>query len=181
MTQTPDPTESSGTEQTEQLVRSALAGDSDAFTQLITMYQKVVFALAYQRYLDRNEAEDIAQDTFLRAYRDLRRLRKPALFGKWLYGIALNVIRERYRKRKPTVPLESIPEPAAAPPPPPDDAERQRQLLAAVAELPPLYRVPLTLHYAQGLGYRRIGEQLGITESSARSRVHRARALLRDA
>ncbi|MFC1462186.1 RNA polymerase sigma factor [Verrucomicrobiota bacterium] len=163
---------------TEQLVRQTLAGDKDAFGSLVEAHQQVAFALACQQAPGRADAEDILQEAFLRAYRRLAGLRNPALFPKWLYSIVINVARERRRRHKPTVPIESIPE---LPGHTVDPAERAalQELLARIANLPPKYRIPLTLRYASGLKYGEIARQLGIGETAARSRVHRARTLLR--
>ena len=164
---------------TVELVRSARDGDRSAFAELVAAHQNAVFALACQHAPDRTEAEDITQETFLRAYRDLRKLRRPERFTAWVYGIALNVARERNRKARPLVPLESIPEPEA--PAANNEGQRKEQrLLALVAELPDKYRVPLAMRYAQALAYDAIGKALGVAEPTARSLVHRARAMLRE-
>jgi len=92
-----------------ELVRLALAGNKDAFVELIELHKDMVFGLAYQNSPDASEAEDTAQEAILRAYRDLRKLRAPERFGQWLYGITINVARERMRTSKLTVPLESAP------------------------------------------------------------------------
>lgn len=162
----------------DQLVRQTLAGDRNAFGILVEAHQQVAFALACQQAAARADAEEIAQEAFLRAYRDLAKLRKPALFAKWLYSIVINVARERRRRQKPTVSIETvldIPGPSVDP----DERAALRELLARVAGLPEKYRVPLTLRYAEGLKYGEIADRLGIRETAARSRVHRARALLR--
>jgi len=163
---------------TGQLVRQTLAGDKDAFGNLVAAYRQVAFALARQQVPGRADAEDIVQEAFLRAYKQLAGLKNPNLFAKWLYSIVINVAREKRRRDRPTVPLESIPE---IPGRTVDSAEKaaMQELLAQVAGLPPKYRVPLTLRYAGGLKYGEIAQQLGIGETAARSRVHRARKLLR--
>lgn len=161
-----------------QLVQQTLAGNKDAFCSLVETHQQAAFALAYQQSPTRADAEDITQEAFLRAYKQLGNLRKPALFPKWVYSIVMNVARERRRGQRPTVPIDAIPETAGANMDPAERAAIQ-DLLSQIAELPEKYRVPLTLRYAKGLKYREIAQQLGIRETAARSRVHRARALLR--
>jgi RNA polymerase sigma-70 factor (ECF subfamily) len=169
-----------GQDDAGELVRRSLAGDDGAFERLVEIHEHVVFSLAYQHSPDRSAAEDIAQEAFVRAYRNLGRLRKPSLFGRWLYGITVNVARERARGRKPTVSLESVRDRAAVQGRPEEEADADA-VLGLVARLPDAYRIPLTLHYVRGLSYRVIGEQLGIAEATARSRVHRAREKLRKA
>ncbi len=157
-----------------ELVSASVEGDQNAFEGLVNRYQNVVFSLARQRTTDLAQAEDVTQEVFLRAYRDLRKLRSPQKWGKWLYGIALNVTREQARIRRPEVSLESIVEPKAAP-----EQRVHRQLLSLIGTLPDKYRLPLTLHYVDTIPYAQIGRMLGIRESSARSRVCRAKAMLR--
>jgi len=163
------------------LVRRALEGHPDAFAELVASHQSMVVVLARQHTPNWNEAEDIAQEAFLRAYRDLGRLRNPARFSTWLYGITLNAARERVRAQPPTVPIQHVAEGAqgVAPvsSPEPTNAE-VNDLLKQVAQLPERLRLPLTLHYVDGLKYAEIGEVLGIREIAARSRVHRAKAIL---
>ena len=162
----------------QQLVDRARVGDKDAFADLVTTHQRIVYALAYQHAFDKQEAEDIAQEAFLRAYRDLRTLRKSDSFTQWLCRITLNVTREKNRARRPFVSLDSLPE-MAAKSDPQEEAEIAR-LMVMVSDLPEEYRVPLTMRYIEGMSYRDIAEALHIEESSARSRVHRARAMLRE-
>jgi RNA polymerase sigma-70 factor (ECF subfamily) len=158
-----------------ELVGMVLDGKREAFSELIRRYQNGIFSLGYQKTFNRTDAEDVAQEAFLRAYRDLKKLRKPELWGRWLYGIALNISREMGRARKPTSPLESFMEPPA----PPTKDERIEELLAVVGSLPDKYRLPLTLHYVENYSYREIAEKLGLEESTARSQVHRAKAMVR--
>ena len=110
-----------------------------------------------------------------RAYRRLRRLKNPDSFGWWLYGIVRNVSREMARAHKPERPLDSIGEPQARP----ADGRRD-ELQALIGELPDKYRLPLTLYFVEQVDYARIAGMLGIKEASVRSRVHRAKAMLRE-
>jgi RNA polymerase sigma-70 factor (ECF subfamily) len=161
-----------------ELVRLSLSSDKDAFGVLIRKHQDVVFSLAYQRLGDRGEAEDVSQEAFLRAYRNLNKLKSPTKFASWLYSIAVNTARERLRRRGTVIPFAHVPEPAD---PPAEEAtsDRADRLLQAVGRLAPKYRIPLTLHYLKGLKYEEIAVVLGIAAASVRSRVHRAKAMLR--
>lgn len=163
---------------TADLVRQAMSGDKSAFLSLVQLHKAITFSLIYQNAPTASDVEDIAQEAFLRAFQALPRLRSPELFGKWLYGIAMNVAREHRRERGPTVSLESIPDQAA---PTPDAAEedRENRLMLAVSQLPDKYRIPLTLFYVNDLNYHEIGRHIGVNSVTARSLVHRARAKLR--
>ncbi|MFC1461379.1 RNA polymerase sigma factor [Verrucomicrobiota bacterium] len=163
----------------EELVGLALAGDASAFERLVENTQDVVFGLAYQQTRNRADAEDVAQETFCRAYRNLKKLRRPGSFAKWVCGIAVNVAKQHARRRKPTVPLDFIGAPASGE----ESTEEQTDadmILEMVAKLPAKYRIPLTLRYVKGLNYGQIGEALGVVTVTARSHVHRARAMIRD-
>ena len=160
------------------LVEAALSGDKLSFSLLVDKHQQIVISLARQRTLNSSDAEDIAQETFLRAYRDLRKLRQPERFASWLYRIAINVAHEWNRKNRRVLPLEIDPaSPASSENP--EEEHRRARLLTLVAELPEKYRVPLTLHYVKNMKYEEIAELLGLNESTARSHVHRAKAMLR--
>ena len=163
-----------GTQSDADLICLVLEGDAEAFVEVVRKYQNTIFSLAYQRTLNRADAEDVAQEAFLRAYRNLRKLRKPELFGRWLYGIALNVTRESIRARRPEVTLKAIAEPAVRP----EDRLRD-DLLAMVGSLSDKYRLPVTMHFVDGLGHREIAKVLNLRESTVRSRVHRAKAMLK--
>lgn len=156
------------------LVRLVLEGNTESFVEIVRRYQNTIFSLAYQRTLNRADAEDVAQEAFLRAYRDLRKLRNRKLFGRWVYGIALNVTREQVRARRPETTLEAIAEPQARP----EDRLRD-DLLALVGSLPDKYRLPITMHFVDGLGHRDIAKVLNLRESTVRSRVHRAKGMLK--
>ena len=163
-----------GTQSDADLILLVLEGNTEVFVEIVRKYQNTVFSIAYQRTLNHTDAEDVAQEAFLRAYRDLRKLRNRELFGRWLYGIALNVTRERVRARRPEVTLEAIVEPQARP-----EDRLSDDLLALVGSLPDKYRLPITMHFVDGLGHRDISRILNLRESTVRSRVHRAKGMLK--
>lgn len=155
------------------LVRATLQGDDTAFERLIELHDALVYSEAVRQCPE--HARDVAQETFVRAYRKLPNLRKPERFTAWLYAMVRNVAREyRRRYRTPMVSLESVPEcelPTTAPVFQPE----LQPILEAVANLRPEYRLPLVLRYQEGLSYETIGARLAIGTIAARSRVHRAR------
>ncbi len=155
----------------------ARRGDANAFGTLVLRHQEMVYALALQELHQPTEAEEAAQDAFVRAFTRLGALRKPASFGAWVGGIAIRVAREIRRARDRSQALAG--EMAA---PSPADSRRDAQLILVrrlVAALPERYRVPLTLRYVEGLSYAEIGARLRIREASARSRVFRGREKIR--
>jgi RNA polymerase sigma-70 factor (ECF subfamily) len=164
------------------LVAAAQAGDRAAFATLVERYRETVFAYAFARTASREEAEDLAQETFVRAYQGLRGLRQPGTWEAWLMRIARNLCNDLLRRRRVrhTEPIDV--EWLAGGPSPEALAlagERRRELGRAVAELPEALRIPVLMHYASGRTYREIAMALGLPHSTIVGRIARALALLR--
>jgi RNA polymerase sigma-70 factor (ECF subfamily) len=166
----------------EALVAAARAGDQAAFAALAGRYRDVVFAYAFARLRDRDEAEDAAQETFVRAYLALDRLRSVTAWEAWLMRILRNLCRDAARRKRvrqsETIDTE-WPAGGASPETLALARERRRELSAAVAELPEKFRVPLLMHYASGRTYREIATALGLPESTVVGRMAGALRLLR--
>jgi RNA polymerase sigma-70 factor, ECF subfamily len=166
----------------EALVVAARAGDGTAFSVLVGRYRDAALAYAFARLRDREEAEDVAQETFVRAYLALDRLRQTRSWEAWLMRILRNLCRDCQRRQsvRRTEPIDTAlleGEPSAeilalA-------KERRRELGAAVAKLPEKYRVPLLMHFASGRTYREIAWVLGLPESTIVGRMEGALRLLR--
>jgi RNA polymerase sigma-70 factor (ECF subfamily) len=134
---------------------------------------------------DRAQAEELAQDTFIKAYRNLAAFDTTRRLSSWLFRIAHNVAIDELRRAKPVVvpldppdddPGRSASEPAS--PAEPDPVERKalgRAIEAAMATLRPDFRAAIVLRYEEGLSFADVGHVLGIPEATARSHVHRAR------
>ncbi len=171
----------------EQLwIEQALTGDQAAFGELVTAYQSAVYNLCYRMLGERTEAEDAAQEAFLRAYAHLDRYEPGRPFRTWLLSIASNHCIDRLRKRRLTwLSLdESLPPHAAfnSDAVEPEDAvinrERNDALQTMLAELPPDYRAAVILRYWYDLSYAEIADMLNTTESAIKSRLFRARQTL---
>ncbi len=169
------------------LVELAREGREDAYADLVRNYQSKVFRMAYGFTGNRESADDLTQEIFLKAYLALPRFRFGSAFGTWLYRVAVNHIKDFLRKRSKVkeVSLEAIGEPAAA-----GDAvaareqeledERRRTLVRReLTMLPDKYRIVLTLRDVGGLPYDEIVRVLGLSPGTLDSRLHRARKLLR--
>ena len=176
------------------LVVEARAGGgaaSDPFGELVRRYQRMVYALALS-LVRPADADDVAQDAFLRAFRNLDLLADPAKFGVWLrritFGVAIDHVRsDRARngsvvtigEREDSIgPLVEVPDPT----PSPLDRVEQREVvgsvLAALERMPARYRVPLTLYHIDGLTHAKVARTLGVPEGTVRSLVARARQKL---
>lgn len=164
------------------LVAAAQAGDRAAFAVLVARNRDTVYAYALARLRNREEAEDVAQETFVRAYLGLCRLRGPDAWEAWVMRIARNLCHDTLRRKRlrQTEPidvdwLDDSPSPemlALA-------GERRRELGRAVAELPETLRIPVLMHYASGRTYREIAAALGLPQSTVVGRVARALLQLR--
>lgn len=177
---------------------SRLAADpEEGFEQLLLAYQDRIYAFVLRMTASRQDAEEAAQDTFVRAYRALRGYDPDRIRGMapraWLYTIALNVCRNRARRTHPAeTSLEAtMEEGRGAPLDPPADArdrpesvlersEESAALAALVAGLPGRYRNPLLLRYMSELSYAEIGAVLSQPVGTAKANVHRGIRLLRE-
>jgi RNA polymerase sigma-70 factor (ECF subfamily) len=158
----------------EPLARAARGGDLDAFEGLVRRYQRRVYALAYQHLRDPDEAQDLAQEVFVRLYRNLHRYDPARPFQPWFWRLAVNVAAS-YRRRRPAAAAE-LRDVAAA-----EVAGREDAipLERALADLNQDLRLPLLLHYYVDLPLDEIAEAMGLSLSAVKSRLHRARAILR--
>jgi RNA polymerase sigma-70 factor (ECF subfamily) len=166
------------------LINQALAGDEPAFGALLERYRHRVYALAFHQLQDFDLAHDLAQEVFVQAFRKLAQLREPERFAGWLRSLTLNACRMWRRRREvDTVPLEfwDGEQPAGAGP---QESVERSQLVAevrcAVAALPERQRLTVTMFYLGGSSYAEIAEFLGESVNAIESRLHRARARLRE-
>ncbi|MBE2271912.1 MAG: sigma-70 family RNA polymerase sigma factor [Anaerolinea sp.] len=167
-------------------VQAALEGDQDAFAELVYAFQDSVYNLCYRMLSDRGEAEDAAQETFLRAYLNLQRYDPARSFKTWLLTIASNHCIDRIRRRRMTwLSIEDDPLPAltlSSDEPEPEDAsikeEQSREIQALLQELNPDYRAAVALRYWYDYSYTEIADILDTTESAIKSRLFRARQIL---
>ena len=173
------------------LVSLVRSGDREAYGALVARYQGHVYGLAYSLSGDWAEAQDIAQEAFVRAYANLDQLRDPARFAAWLRRVTFSVTMNWLKTFRPgffqqldgRVDLDVLEIPDFRPGPP-ELAERRElaeAVVRAVDSLPPKYRVPLTMFHLDGLSYQKVAEFLDIPLGTAKSLIHRAREKLRGA
>lgn len=171
------------------LIRRARAGDQDAFAELVAMHADRVYAALRRFGLDRNEADEVAQEVFLRAWRGLARFQERAQFSTWLYRITYNEAQRRLARRPPA-PAQSDPEredPIAALPDSPRlgpeaqtlDREFERALDGALGQLPAAWRAAVVLRDIEGLSTEEAAKITGVREGAFKSRLHRGRMRLR--
>ena len=175
-----------------ELADRARAGDQDAFEQLVLSNQNRVYALAFRMVNDREEAADLAQEAFLKAWQGLPAFQGDSSFSTWVYRLASNVCIDYLRKQKrrrevePVLSLddeESVwTEPADWDQDPQrqlERAERSREVARGLEALPDHHRQVLTLRELSGLSYQEIGQALELDIGTVKSRIARARLALR--
>lgn len=173
-----------------ELVGRAAAGDEGAFRTLVDRHARMVFNLAYRITTDRPSAEDVVQETFLRAYRALHRFDGRAAFSTWIHRIAMNASLDHVRQRKVRAEVAYEAEAAALAPvaahdPGPErlaaSSDLRRALQRAMQGLTDLERAAFVLRHYEGRSTAEIGEQLGLESSATRQAVFRAVRKLRQA
>jgi RNA polymerase sigma-70 factor (ECF subfamily) len=166
------------------LIDSALGGDESAFEELIRAHSRRLFAIAYGVLQNGGEAEDVVQETFVKAWRLRRKVREAERFEPWLTTIARNGALDVLRRRR-SVPLDEaggdFPSEAGAPGSGLDEAARDACVHRALATLPEHYRVALSLRYLEGLDCRAVETAMGLSNGALRGILGRALETLRRA
>lgn len=174
----------------KKLIERVLAGDHDAFAQLVEAYEDKVYNLCLRMCSDREDARDLAQEAFLKAWRGLRFYKQEAAFSTWLYRLTSNVCIDYLRQKKRhaavslTVPDEEevqldVPDPAPTPEQQAFSTETKEAVAAAMAQLEEDFRLVLTLRVVEELSYDEIAEITDLKVGTVKSRIARAREKLR--
>lgn len=161
----------------------AIEGDDYAFTHLIEIYQKPVYNLCYRMLGNAGDAEDAAQEAFLRAYKSLDRYDPRRSFATWLLSIASHYCIDQLRKRRFTSFSMDDEDHAWLEPPDPgpnpettlSDQEKQKQIQKLLEDLGPKDRSAVIMRYWYDYSYEEIAEALSLSVSAVKSRLHRAR------
>ena len=159
-------------------------GSQEAFTQLVEIYQRPVYNLCYRMLGDANEAEDAAQETFLRVYRNIKHYDHERPFSTWLLSIAAHHCIDQLRKRRMNVvsmdELPYIDPPDSAPGPEASFylMENQKNVQTLLRSLSPPDRAAVIMYYWYDFSYEEIAQSLSLSVSAVKSRLHRARHTL---
>lgn len=180
-------------------VRAFREGDDAAFDRLVEKYSGKAFQIAYGVLANREDAEEVAQDVFIRIHRALKNFRGDAEFSTWMYRIALNLARNKYRWNKSRgsqknismdIPLEGddrdgeggvfeIPAPKMSPDQQAQFSELEGRVSTELDKLPTIYREALVMRNMDDMNYEAIAEVLGCKLGTIKSRIARAREELR--
>jgi RNA polymerase sigma-70 factor, ECF subfamily len=166
-------------------IEQALAGDKQAFAQIVERYSGAVYNLAYRMLGSAQDAEDAAQEIFLRAYMRLASYDRERKFSTWLLTVASNYCIDRIRRRRYAwVTLDdvaySLPSLGAGPERSALQREQREAVQQAIQALPENYRLITVLRYWNDLSYAEIAEVTGLTEATVKTRLFRARKMLAD-
>jgi RNA polymerase sigma-70 factor (ECF subfamily) len=161
-----------------ELVSRCQAGDETAFGELVDQYKNLVYAMVYRMVNDRNQADDLAQEVFLKVHRGLPYFRGDARLSTWIYRIVANVCVQARGKRREFVAAE-LPDRGRA-----DasfaDLELRDRLEKAIVQLPDQYRLLIAAHYLQGVQYEALAESLNMPLGTVKTHLYRAKRLLRE-
>jgi RNA polymerase sigma-70 factor, ECF subfamily len=174
----------------EELVSRSIGGDADSFNQLVLRWERPIYALAYRVIGREEDARDVCQETFLRAFRALSGFRGQAKFSSWLYRIALNLCRDWVRRQRRT-PVVALPEDVdvielAASREPSEPIEElvarrdlTREVEKAMARLPEEQRTAIILKEYHGLTFQEIADLVGCPLSTVKTRLYQGLTVLR--
>jgi RNA polymerase sigma-70 factor (ECF subfamily) len=179
-------------EENSQLIVRALEGDQRAYESLMKRYHHGIYVMIYQMIKNREETEDLVQETFMKAFHALENYNNQFAFSTWLYKIAYNNCIDAIRKRKlKTQPIdrpiqhadgESVQELRDDTTSPEKDflyAEKQKFIQDAVDSLPEIYREVIRLRHQEERSYEEISERLGLPIGTVKARIFRAREVLK--
>lgn len=176
-----------------ELVVQSKGGDLEAFEQLVMMYQKQIYNLGYRMMGNEEDASDMTQEAFLKAFKSIKKFNQKSSFGTWLYRIAVNLCIDELRKRKKVrlypiahndtaeergqqvvADIGDLPDEAV------EKGEIRRRVHGAINRLPEHHRTMIVLKDIQGRSYQEIADILGLNMGTVKSRISRARASLKE-
>ena len=173
-------------------IKQVLKGDQNAFSDIVNLYQNRLYQVCYRMLGNKHEAEDIAQEAFVRAYTNLHTFDQKRKFSTWLYRIATNLCIDRIRKKKPdyyldaevagTDGLDMYSQIAADDQLPEEQLEQmelQDRIQYEISRLPDKYRSAIVLKYMEELSLQEISEILDLPLGKVKTRIHRGREALR--
>jgi RNA polymerase sigma-70 factor (ECF subfamily) len=167
-----------------ELIQGVVAGNKDLFSELVTRYKNLVYSVILRMINDREEADDLAQEVFIKLYKNLDKYYPDFKFSTWTIRIATNhVIDYRRKKKQETVPIEDVEFSLTSEDSPESEyikREQSNELKKIVSELPDMYKIPIVLYHEQGLSYQEISDIVNEPLSKVKNRIFRGRRMLKE-
>jgi RNA polymerase sigma-70 factor, ECF subfamily len=173
-------------------IKQVLKGDQNAYGEIVELFKDKVFQICYRMLGNHHEAEDIAQEAFIRAFINIHSFKQERKFSTWLYRIATNLCIDRLRKKKPDYYLDAevsgtdgltlysqIPSTDRLPDTEVENMDLQDAIQKAISALPEKYRSVIVLKYVEELSLNEISEIMDLPLGTVKTRIHRGREALR--
>lgn len=173
-------------------IKQVIKGDQDAFGEIVEIYKNSIYQLCFRMLGNRHEAEDMAQEAFIRAYVNIKSFNQDLKFSTWLFRIATNLCIDRMRKKKPDHYLDAevagtdgltmysqIPSNTPLPESEIESLELHETVQNEILKLPDKYRTAIVLKYMEELSLNEISEILDLPLGTVKTRIHRGREALR--
>ncbi|ULT57240.1 RNA polymerase sigma factor SigW [Neobacillus drentensis] len=173
-------------------IKQVIKGDQDAFGEIVEIYKNSIYQLCYRMIGNRHEAEDLAQEAFIRAYVNIQSFNQNLKFSTWLFRIATNLCIDRLRKKKPDYYLDAevagtegltmysqISSDSPLPETEVESLELQETVQKEILKLPEKYRSAIVLKYMEDMSLNEISEILDLPLGTVKTRIHRGREALR--
>lgn len=171
-----------------ELLKASLRGETAAFEVIVQKYQPLICAITYSATGSVEKSQELAQQAFVKGWKNLNQLKDLSRFRTWLCSITRNLVHDSYRRKKNDVTSKAIPMDSIQDHPSEDkgpieaaiNKERESIVNEALSKIPEIFREPLVLYYREDRSYRQVAEQLGFSEHTARERISQARNLLKE-
>lgn len=167
-----------------EIIKQCLNGRREVFSELVSRYKKLIYSVVYNMLPDKQEVNDVAQEVFIRLYKNLNKYNPEYKFSTWAVRIATNLCLDILRKKKvDSTPIEEVETMAGNFDTPEErylDKERRERIQKAVDELPEKYRVLIVLYHQNGLSYEEMCRVLNKPMTIIKNRLYRARLMLRE-
>ncbi len=166
------------------LIKCCLNGNQEAFAELVSRYKNLVYSVILRMINDHEEANDLAQEVFIKVYKNLDKYSPEYKFSTWIMRITTNLVIDfRRKKKQEIISIDDIEyEPASFDTPEVSYIEKEQKNLLnlAIKNLPDMYKIPIVLYHQQGLSYQEIGDIIGEPLSKVKNRIFRGRKMLKE-
>lgn len=167
-----------------EIIQLCLNGDKDCFSELVSRYKNLVYSIILRMITDSEEANDLAQEVFIKIYKNLGKYFPDFKFSTWIIRITTNhVIDYRRKKRQETVSIDDVDYELSSNESPEEayiQKEQKKSLESLVNQLPEMYKVPIVLYHQQGLSYQEISQVTDEPLSKVKNRIFRGRKMLKE-